>query len=383
MDRTPIFVLLFLVGTVFSTFTVREHCGEQPDCLEVGEVSFRSVLEEYDREILVKSINEWIKKKKLTRFNLEVRATPNMGVRVFTRERIPLGSLVFKIDRSLVMTSQILAVEYFDNPSDAQLEHFFEYPQMEGLSDEDKLVFACLYHFTHIETSIFKETLLLFSSSSLLGVLQFTDEELAIIKNDVSLLSQIEAGRQILYQNYKHLRETFENTYSLEQRMSLLGKETIPMAEYLWVRSLVRTHSFIDPTGIRFTGPLMGFLNSDPRGEIKQIGFLKLDDSGNALMQNSRLFEVDDEVVFTLGHYSNNEYLLNYGFVPAGNDYDCLEIPHFSALEINRIGYPIADLAQIIQSKRIECYGATQEQAVIIDIPVSYTHLTLPTIYSV
>eukprot|EP01017_Pseudomicrothorax_dubius_P035262 TRINITY_DN4915_c0_g2_i16.p1 TRINITY_DN4915_c0_g2~~TRINITY_DN4915_c0_g2_i16.p1 ORF type:complete len:241 (-),score=13.89 TRINITY_DN4915_c0_g2_i16:36-758(-) len=121
----------------------------------------------------------------------------------------------------------------------------------------------------------------------------------------------------------------------------------------------------------------MGFLNSDPRGEIKQIGFLKLDDSGNALMQNSRLFEVDDEVVFTLGHYSNNEYLLNYGFVPAGNDYDCLEIPHFSALEINRIGYPIADLAQIIQSKRIECYGATQEQAVIIDILNNFLNMNV------
>eukprot|EP01017_Pseudomicrothorax_dubius_P026818 TRINITY_DN3027_c0_g3_i1.p1 TRINITY_DN3027_c0_g3~~TRINITY_DN3027_c0_g3_i1.p1 ORF type:complete len:242 (-),score=26.06 TRINITY_DN3027_c0_g3_i1:833-1558(-) len=227
------FLVLLLTKVSWSTYVVREQCGDTENCIEVGGLSFRELLEKQDRKALILNINLWARKQKLLQANLVIKDTPTMGLGVYSLQDLePLAPLM-QIPTNLQLSKDSIAIEYFDEPTDKLFEHCFDFPKPDFDTD-DQLTFAFLYHLTHYENSALKHYLLLISPKERLGFLKFSDEEIALLEEDESLVKQIKKNREELYKRYYKMKEIYESTYTLEQRISLLGHPTISMADYVW-----------------------------------------------------------------------------------------------------------------------------------------------------
>eukprot|EP01017_Pseudomicrothorax_dubius_P026809 TRINITY_DN3027_c0_g1_i1.p1 TRINITY_DN3027_c0_g1~~TRINITY_DN3027_c0_g1_i1.p1 ORF type:complete len:372 (-),score=43.53 TRINITY_DN3027_c0_g1_i1:98-1213(-) len=219
-----------------------------------------------------------------------------------------------------------MGIEYFEEPNEKLFEHCFDYPKPD-FDANDQLIFTFLYHLTYYEKSVFKQYLTLLPSRILLGFLQFSDEEIALLSEDESLIHHIQKNREELYKRYYKMKEIYESTYTTEQRISLLGHPTISMGDYVWAWSYLRTHTWKKPNKERVLLPIADLVNCQPIRNTTSLGFVTGTPEGTSIAWTDRSFKAGNQILWNYAKSSSEGYLVHYGFVPQNNEYDYLEIP--------------------------------------------------------
>eukprot|EP01017_Pseudomicrothorax_dubius_P041916 TRINITY_DN6772_c0_g1_i5.p1 TRINITY_DN6772_c0_g1~~TRINITY_DN6772_c0_g1_i5.p1 ORF type:complete len:399 (+),score=46.49 TRINITY_DN6772_c0_g1_i5:64-1260(+) len=278
------------------------------------------------------------------------------------RDRLEPKQPILTIKNSLLLTSGDLKLNQFVNPDKKVLEFIYDYHKLKGIGSENSFVFNFLYHFAHIDHSIFKDVLLAISPNETVGALIFSDEELQLIKQDSFLYNTIRSVRKELYRKYRLLRETFEMTYTHEQRLAILGSTTISMADYLWAMSFLRTHAWRRDEDTVALVPIASLINSDPNTGFAFHEHNGFDQAGDAKVLAERVFAPDDEILTSYGKVPHTTYLLDYGFIPTSQLMDCHEISSLNATFFEQMKGPMVDLTKLFQFRLLTCLPAENDK---------------------
>eukprot|EP01017_Pseudomicrothorax_dubius_P039453 TRINITY_DN6058_c0_g1_i2.p1 TRINITY_DN6058_c0_g1~~TRINITY_DN6058_c0_g1_i2.p1 ORF type:complete len:287 (-),score=22.03 TRINITY_DN6058_c0_g1_i2:43-903(-) len=154
---------------------------------------------------------------------------------------------------------------------------------------------------------------------------------------------------------YHRMRENYESTFTIEQRISLLGQETISMADYVWAWSYIRTHSWTDSYGSRFLLPIVSFTNCEPRVNVDAKRFVVENEDGGFRVFADRKTTRGSEILWNYGSIPNQGFLLHYGFIPKINELDCIEISFLDADYLNFKAKPIPNANFIFGGSKLRC----------------------------